>query len=135
MDQTLKHAELTQKIIGASFDVINVMGSGFVESVYEKCLYHALREFQINVVCQQPIKVFFRKHVVGEFIADLLVEDVVIVELKAVKSLQPEHKAQLINYLKASQLEVGLLINFGNQRLEFKRFNRNGFVEDSSDHP
>ncbi len=74
--------------------------------------------------CQQPIQVRFRNRVVGEFFADLLVEGKVIVELKAVKAIAPEHQAQIINYLKATGIEVGLLINFGNPKLEYKRFTR-----------
>ena len=84
----------------------------------------ALADASIPVESQKPIKVFFRGKAVGDFYADLLVEGKVIVELKAVKSLTPEHEAQIINYLNATAIEVGLLINFGNPRLQYKRFTR-----------
>ena len=114
---------LTEKIIGACFDVINELGSGFLESVYEKALLIALREKGLKAVSQTPIAVHFRCCVVGEFFADILVEDKIVIELKAVKALAPEHLAQVINYLKATGFEKGLLINFGNQKLEYRRLN------------
>ena len=95
-----------------------------VESVYEKSLAIALQEKGLQVQCQHPIQVRFRNRVVGEYYADLLVEGKVIVELKAVKAIAPEHQAQIINYLKATGIEVGLLINFGSSKLEYKRFTR-----------
>lgn len=107
------HAELTRVIIEASFEVAKELGTGFLESVYEKALAIALREKGLAVETQVPLAVMFRGQVVGEFYADLLVEKQVIVELKAVKALAPEHQAQAINYLKATGIEVGLLINFG----------------------
>lgn len=101
------------------------MGFGFLESVYEKALVIALRQSGLSVKNQYPVKVIFRNEIAGEFFADLLVEDKVIVELKAVRSLVPEHQAQVINYLKATGIEVGLLVNFGNQKLEYKRLTKN----------
>ena len=118
------HERLTEKVIGSAFEVINEMGSGFNEKVYENSLVVAASQNGLTVSAQHPIKVMFRGVCVGEFFADVFVEEKVIVELKAVKALLPEHEAQVINYLKASGIEVGLLINFGNPRLEFKRLSR-----------
>ena len=120
----LKHSEITSAIIGCAFPVINELGAGFLESVYERAMLVALAEKGISATCQQPVKVMFRNECVGDFYADILVENKVIVELKAVKSLTPVHQAQVINYLKATGIEVGLLINFGNPKLQYKRFTR-----------
>jgi GxxExxY protein len=119
---TYKHHKLTRKIIRTYYDVYNELGTGFLESVYEKAMFMVLRDdFGLDIVNQKAIKVRFRNIVVGNYQADLLVEDKVIVELKAVSKLLPEHKAQLINYLKATDVELGLLMNFGDKP-EFKRF-------------
>ena len=123
-DKGLKYEEITRRVIGCAFAVINELGSGFLESVYEKALLLALRQKGLSAVSQHPIKVLFRGECVGEFFADIFVEGKVIVELKAVKAIAPEHQAQIINYLKATGIEVGLLINFGNPKLEYKRFTR-----------
>ncbi len=104
--------------------MINELGAGFVESVYEKALLLALKQRGICAVNQHPLRVMFRNECVGDFYADIVVEGRVIVELKAVKALLPEHQAQIINYLNATGITVGLLVNFGNPRLEFKRFTR-----------
>lgn len=120
----LQFGKITEAIIGCAFEVINELGVGFLESVYEKSLAIALQEKGLQVQCQHPIQVRFRNRVVGEYYADLLVEGKVIVELKAVKAIAPEHQAQIINYLKATGIEVGLLINFGSSKLEYKRFTR-----------
>lgn len=117
------HEELTGKILAASFDVMNELGAGFLESVYEKALAIALHERGLSIKVQHPVNVCFRSHSVGEFWADILVEEKVLVELKAVRALMPEHQAQLINYLKATQIPIGLL-NFGNPRLEYRRLSR-----------
>ena len=118
------HRELTRQVIGCAFEVIHDLGSGFLESVYEKAMMIALLDKGISVESQKAIAVHFRGKPVGNFFADLLVEKKVIIELKAVKVLLPEHQAQVINYLNATGINVGLLINFGNPRLEFKRFTR-----------
>ena len=120
----LQYGEITEKIIGCAFEVINELGTGFLESVYEKALAIALHDKGFRVQCQHPLHVHFRQRIVGEFYADFVVEGKVIVELKAAKAIAPEHQAQIINYLKATGIEVGLLINFGNPKLEFKRFTR-----------
>ncbi len=124
VDRNQLHSELTSSIIECSFDVINELGSGFLESVYENAMVVALSQVGLVAQAQQPIAVRFRGKSVGDFYADLLVAEKVLVELKAVKALAPEHQAQTINYLKATGIEVGLLINFGNPKLEFKRFTR-----------
>ena len=123
-DKYMPHEELTEAVIGCAFEVINELGAGFVESVYEKALLVAMRQKGLSGTAQYPIKVMFRNECVGDFYADIFMEEKVIVELKAVKALTPEHQAQIINYLNATGVEVGLLVNFGNSRLEFKRFTR-----------
>ena len=120
----LKHEMITRTVIGCAFEVINELGAGFLESVYEKAMLLALRQKGVSVLSQHPVKVIFRGECVGEFYADIFIEGKVIVELKAVKAIAPEHQAQVINYLNATGIEVGLLINFGNPRLEYKRFTR-----------
>ena len=115
------HEELTGQILQACFEVINELGAGFVESVYQKALLVALRQKGLQAELEFQLKVKFRGAVVGDFFADLIVENKVLLELKAVKALLPEHQAQLINYLKATGIDVGLLINFGNAKLEYKR--------------
>jgi GxxExxY protein len=118
------HEELTGKILEACFEVSNELGSGFLESVYEKALLIALRDKGLAARPRVPIAVMFRDHNVGDFEADILVEDKVIVELKAVSALAPQHQAQVINYLKATGIEVGLLINFGPPKIEYRRLHR-----------
>ncbi|MDD2707922.1 MAG: GxxExxY protein [Verrucomicrobiae bacterium] len=123
-DSGLKHERITKTVIGCAFEVINELGVGFLESVYEKALLLALQQKGLSAMSQHPIRVMFRNECVGDFYADIFVEEKVIVELKAVKAIAPEHQAQIINYLNATGIEVGLLINFGNPRLEYKRFTR-----------
>jgi GxxExxY protein len=94
----LRFGEITEKIIGCAFDVINELGTGFLESVYEKAMAITLQEMGFRVQCQHPIHVHFRQRIIGEFYADLFVEGKVIVELKAAKAIAPEHQAQIINY-------------------------------------
>ena len=118
------YEELTEKIIAACFDVSNELGAGFLESVYEKALLIALTDRGLMVQSQAPLKVRFRDQIVGDFYADIVVENRIILELKAVKNLAPEHQAQIINYLKATGIEIGLLVNFGNPKLEYRRFQR-----------
>ncbi|MFH1252464.1 MAG: GxxExxY protein [bacterium] len=113
--------ELTQKIIGCAFAVYNKTGFGFLESVYEKCLQLELAKQKLNAEFQKPIKVFYDSQNVGDFIADILIKNTVIVELKSVLKLNKMHEAQLVNYLVATGIETGLLINFGEQKVEVKR--------------
>ena len=116
----LKHRELTDKIIGVFYDVYNELGHGFLESVYEAAMAIALAETGLDVERQHPIPVWFRGQQVGDFRADVLVQKAVILELKAGRALEPSHEAQLLNYLRATPIEVGLLLNFGPQP-QFKR--------------
>jgi GxxExxY protein len=115
-----KHTALTKQIIGIFYEVYNALGHGFLEKVYENATALRLRKAGFNVTQQQPIRVFFDGEVIGEYFADLVVNDLIIVELKAAKDLAEEHEAQLLNYLKASEYEVGLLFNFG-PRPKFSR--------------
>lgn len=125
------YEELTKKILEACFEVSKELGIGFLESVYEKALIIALQQKGLKVESQVPLKVLFRGAVVGEFYADVLVENKILIELKAINNLANEHFAQLINYLKATGIEVGLLINFGNPKLEYRRFNNRFLVKDN----
>jgi hypothetical protein len=110
----LKHQEITDKILHAFFKVVYPqLGYGFLEKVYENAMVIALREAGLRVQQQVRIPVYFHGHLVGEYFADLLVEEAVIVELKSVSQLSREHEAQLLNYLRATPYEVGLLLNFG----------------------
>ena len=125
------HSDLTRTIIGCAFDVLNELGPGFLESVYEKAMAIAISEAGIKVRTQAPIEVLFRGQPVGEFYADLLVDEKVIVELKAVPSpLAPIHEAQLINYLNATGVQVGLLMNFGQPKLQYRRLTRRADFRD-----
>jgi len=116
--------ELTGQIIQACFEVSNELGAGFLESVYERAMIVALAQKGLTVSAQVPLKVKFRNVVVGDYFADLIVENKVIVELKAVSRILPEHKAQVINYLTATEVDIGLLINFGTPRAEYFRLHR-----------
>jgi GxxExxY protein len=117
----MKHEGTTEKIIGVFFEVCNELGHGFLESVYEEAMAIALRDAGIPVIQQGPISVYFRGQLVGDFRADLLVNDEVIVELKGARTIESAHEAQLMNYLRATRIEVGLLMNFG-PKAEFRRF-------------
>ena len=112
---------ITEKIIGYSYQVSNSLGIGFVEKVYENALVHLLRKAGLQVVQQYPIQVKFDGVVVGEFVADIVVENKVLVELKAVSMLKDEHTAQALNYLRATGMEICLLINFGTTKVGIKR--------------
>jgi len=114
------HAEITDKIINAFYKVYNTMGYGFLEKVYENALNIELKKMGLDVSQQNNIKVFYEKHEVGNYFADITINNQVIIEIKASESLREDHKAQLINYLKATDKEVGMLLNFG-KKAEFKR--------------
>ena len=114
------HKEITDKIINAYYKVYNTLGYGFLEKIYENAMAIELRKSGLKVSQQKNIKVFYEYEEVGDYFADLLVENLVIVELKAAKDISEEHEAQLTNYLKATTIEVGLLLNFGKDP-EFKR--------------
>lgn len=113
--------DITRKIIGASFEVYKELGYGFLEKVYENALLFELKFLGLEVDNQKPIKIYYKSNIIGDYVADILVEDKVIVELKAEKEYNPKHEAQLINYLKATKLKVGLLINFGAETCKPKR--------------
>lgn len=115
-----KHSEITEKIISAFYKVYNTLGYGFLEKVYENAIFIELQSLGLQVEKQKKIKVFYENKIVGEYFADLAVNEFVIVELKACETLCEEHEFQLINYLKATDIEVGLLLNFG-KKPEVKR--------------
>ncbi len=117
----MEHKDLTEQIIGCAYRVYNNLGFGFLESVYEKCLAIELEKAGLNFATQAPIKVFYDNKVVGDFVSDILVNDTIIVELKSVKKISPAHEVQLVNYLAATGKPVGLLINFGEDKVEVKR--------------
>lgn len=120
MKTDLKHGSITDQILRVFYDVYNELGHGFLESVYHRSLVLELESKGLKVCSRVAIPVWFREHQVGHFEADVLVENCVLLEFKAARSLDSSHYAQLMNYLKATEIEVGLLLNFG-ERPEFKR--------------
>lgn len=125
------YEELTAKILEACFEVSNELGAGYLESVYENALFVALVQRGIQVERQVSLKVTFRNVIVGDFKADIIVEGKVLLELKAVDALVKEHYAQLLNYLKTTGIKVGMVINFGTPRLQYRRFD-NRFDRDET---
>jgi GxxExxY protein len=115
-----KHSELTEKIIKAFYKVYNTLGYGFLEKVYENALFIEPESIGLNVKKQEPIKVYYEEKEVGVYFADLIVDNTIIIELKSAEYLCKEHESQLTNYLKATEIEVGLLLNFG-KKPEVKR--------------
>ena len=120
----MEHAQLTEKIIGCSYRVYNRMGHGFLESVYEKCMMIELRKAGLRAEAQKSITVRYDGEIVGEFVADIIVEDTIILELKAVRRVVQAHEVQLVNYLVATGRPVGLLLNFAENKVEIKRKTR-----------
>jgi GxxExxY protein len=120
----MEEEELTEKIIGCAMKVHAALGPGFLESVYSKALAHELRQAGLKVEYEKQIKVQYDGVIVGEFSADKLVEERIMVEEKAIQALVTANEVQLVNYLTATGVEIGLLLNFGAQRLEFKRKTR-----------
>ncbi|MBK8466191.1 MAG: GxxExxY protein [Chloracidobacterium sp.] len=116
----LKHSDITGAIIRSFYTVYNSLGYGFLEKVYENALLIELREVGLIVEQQKPINVFYKDQLVGEYFADLIVSNTVIVELKTAVTISRSHEAQLLNYLRATDIEVGLLLNFG-PTAEYKR--------------
>ncbi len=108
-----KHKDLSEKVIMAFYNVYNTLGYGFLEKVYENALMIELGKLGLSAKAQHPIQVYYEEKIVGEYFADILVEDSILVEIKAAKNLSLENEAQILNYLKATQIEVGLLVNFG----------------------
>jgi len=117
----MEHSELTEEIIGCAYNVYNKMGFGFLESVYEKCLLIELNKAGLDVESQKPITVYYGNEIVGEFVADIIVNDTVILELKSVRKIINAHEVQLVNYLVATGKPVGLILNFGESKVEVKR--------------
>jgi GxxExxY protein len=118
---SFKHSDVTERILAAFYRVYNTLGYGFLEKVYENALAIELRGLGLRAVQQEPIIVCYQGHVVGEYFADLTVESCVLVEIKAARALVPENEAQLLNYLKATPYEVGLLLNFGARPQHLRR--------------
>ena len=123
---------LSEKIIGCAYDVANKLGSGFLEKVYENALAYEIRKLRLKVEVQKPLSVVYENVVVGEYFADLLVEDTLVIELKTSNGFSDNHKAQCINYLNATRLPLCLLINFGRPRVEIKRVFQSQFLENIS---
>ncbi len=115
MNENYKHSEITEKIIKAFYNVYNKLGYGFLEKVYERSMLIELAKSGLECKNQFPVKVFYNSKDVREYFADIIVNDAVIIELKAAESLCEEHECQLVNYLKATDIEVGLLLNFGKE--------------------
>jgi GxxExxY protein len=115
-----KHQELTRKIIKAAHNVHNGLGYGFLEKVYHNAMVLELRKMGLAVASGKPISIYYDGRIVGEYFADIIVAEEVILEIKAVQAVNPAHEAQLVNYLKATNIDVGLLLNFG-ESLEVKR--------------
>jgi len=128
----LDYAELTEKIIGCAYCVYNKMEYGFLESVYEKCLMIDLKKSGLHAENQVPISVEYDGNNIGEFIADIIVEESAILELKSVKQIIRAHEVQLVNYLVATGKEIGLILNFGEQQVDVRRKLRDLKVLDHS---
>ena len=121
MHDHLPHATLTGNILKCCFEIMRELGCGFLESIYKNALVIALKQRGLSLQAEKPFEVCFRQQKIGLYVADLVVEETVIVELKCCKCLLPEHQAQTINYLTAADLPIGLLVNFGHRNLEYKR--------------
>ena len=129
MKENYKHSEITGLILKAFFKVYNTLGYGFLEKVYENAMLIELRKLGLECSNQLPIEVFYDNHIVGNYTADILVEELVIVELKAIETLAPIHETILVNYLKGTGLEVGLLLNFGPKPQYKRRVLTNEYLE------
>ena len=119
--KNLLEYELTATILKCCYEVIDELGWGFLESIYKIAICLSLQDAQILVELEKPFEVFFKERKVGHYKADIVANGKVLIEVKSCKNILPEHQAQVINYLKASNISTGLLINFGNQNLEYKR--------------
>ncbi len=129
----MEYEKLTETIIGCAYKVFNKMGYGFLESVYEKCLLIELEKAGLKTEPQKPLTVHYENQVVGEFITDIIVEDSIILELKSVRKIIRAHEIQLVNYLVATEKEVGLIINFAEDKVQIKRKVRNLITLDQQD--
>ena len=117
----MEYFDLSEKIIGCAYRIHNTLGFGFLESVYEKCLAIELNKSGLTAEFQKPVEVYYDNKPVGSYVVDVLVDDKIIVELKAVRTLNVVHEVQLVNYLTATKIPLGLLINFGEKKVEVKR--------------
>jgi GxxExxY protein len=126
-EENYKHSEVTEQVIKAYYNVYNALGYGFLEKVYENALVIELLSMGLAAIPQKPITVFYKGREIGLYYADILINDCVIVELKSAQNIAEEHEAQLLNYLKATNIEVGLLLNFGKQAQFKKKVFSNGF--------
>jgi GxxExxY protein len=117
----MEHEKLTEAIIGCAMKVHRTLGSGFLESVYQKALEHELKKAGLSVIRESPLTVYYDGVSVGDFFADMIVEDTIVIETKATQSLVSPHEVQLVNYLNAIQKDIGLLLNFGAASLQIKR--------------
>lgn len=120
-DSKILHKDLSYKIIGLAMQVHKELGHGFLEKVYENGMMVLLREDGMKAIQQAPIKVMFHGEMIGEYFADILVDDKIILELKTVDKISDAHKAQALNYLKATGKELAIILNFGKERLEYER--------------
>jgi GxxExxY protein len=120
-ERGFRHSELTELVIGVFYEVYNELGQGFLENVYEQAMLIALRAKGLEVQAQVPVPVWFRGVKIGSYEADLVVNGVLLLELKACRALDPSHESQLLNYLRSTEIEVGLLLNFG-PRPQVRRF-------------
>ena len=125
----MEYEEITHKIIGAAYQVFNQLGFGFLESVYQKAMIIELAKHKLKVESEKPLQVFYDDQIVGDFSADLFVENAIIVELKSLQNLAKSHEVQLVNYLNGLNKEIGLLINFGPSGVEVKRKYRKPMAE------
>lgn len=116
----LLHKEVAEKVIKAFYKIYNTLGYGFLEKVYENAMAIELQKMGFEIKCQYPITVYYENEIVGEYYADIIINDIIVLELKAANALLEEHECQLINYLKATEIELGLLLNFGKEA-EYKR--------------
>ena len=121
MEQSPQDKELTQLIIGMAMKVHSTLGQGFVEFIYRNALVHEMRKAGLTVECEKPMQVYYEDIIVGKFDTDLIVNQWLLLELKAVANLLPQHEVQVVNYLTALRQDYGLLINFGAPSLQFKR--------------
>ena len=117
----MEYKKVTETVIGCAYRVYNKMGFGFLESVYEKCLLIELRKTGLDAESQKPITVYYDDEIVGEFVADIIVNDAIILELKSVRRVVKAHEVQLVNYLVATGKPIGLILNFGESKVEVKR--------------